>query len=56
MIFKCERKYNIRKVTKVTTSDQDKMSRCQLACAPIENSDQPGSLIKVFDGRFMGSQ
>ena len=31
----------------------------KLACAPIEDSDQaahPRSLIRVFDGRSMGSQ
>ena len=30
-----------------------------VACAPIEDSDQtahPRSLIRVFNGRFMGSQ
>ena len=34
-------------------------NRYKLACFPIEDSDQaahPRSLIRVFDGRFMGSQ
>ena len=33
--------------------------RYKLACAPIEDSDQPAQmrrLIRVFDGRSMGSQ
>ena len=41
------------------SSEPASSKRYKLACAPMEDSDQPAhphSLIRVFNGRFMGSQ
>ena len=43
----------------VLTSMTVSSKRYKLACAPIEDSDQPAharSLIRVFDGRTIGRQ